>query len=257
MEAAGSSDILLLIYHITRSHIQAYSSVWAFCKNVEGRKHGKGDNSTENVGGSFNVNIKTIASQDTEDILTWFAGNLDRLFLISLVCPHKFFRILCYPGIWCYVTNAAEARLLNELRKKPVLPCVKEVVNSDVQKILYMNSEIWMKRCPPFRSTSRVLVNYSYLHFSLMVTKRLQLWLILPPWDICVLYDSYSTYFMTRRPFWEANRFSASQEFPRILWNPKVFYYAFQRARQLSLTWARSIQSILPLPTSWRSILIL
>ena len=23
---------------------------------------------------------------------------------------------------------------------------------------------------------------------------------------------------------WEANRFSASQEIPRILWNPKVYY---------------------------------
>jgi len=31
---------------------------------------------------------------------------------------------------------------------------------------------------------------------------------------------------MEKSPFWEANRFSASQEIPRILWNPKVHYRA-------------------------------
>jgi hypothetical protein len=30
------------------------------------------------------------------------------------------------------------------------------------------------------------------------------------------------TYFMQQSPSWEANRFSAKQEIPRILWNPKV-----------------------------------
>ena len=32
------------------------------------------------------------------------------------------------------------------------------------------------------------------------------------------------TYSMEHSPSWEANRFSASQEIPRILWNPKVPY---------------------------------
>jgi hypothetical protein len=32
------------------------------------------------------------------------------------------------------------------------------------------------------------------------------------------------TYFMEKSPSWETNRFLASQEFPRILWNPKVHY---------------------------------
>ena len=32
------------------------------------------------------------------------------------------------------------------------------------------------------------------------------------------------TYAMEQSPSWEANRFSANQEIPRILWNPNVYY---------------------------------
>ena len=32
------------------------------------------------------------------------------------------------------------------------------------------------------------------------------------------------TYYMHQGPSWEANRISANQEIPRILWNPKVHY---------------------------------
>jgi hypothetical protein len=55
---------------------------------------------------------------------------------------------------------------------------------------------------------------------------------------------------------WEANRFSASQETPRILWNPNV-RYRIHKCPPSILSWTKSIQSIPPHPTSWRSILIL
>jgi len=49
---------------------------------------------------------------------------------------------------------------------------------------------------------------------------------------------------MEQSPSWEVNQFSASQEIPRILWNPKVHYCQLNPVHT-------------PHPTSWRSILIL
>jgi len=63
-------------------------------------------------------------------------------------------------------------------------------------------------------------------------------------------------HFIRQSPSWEATRFSASKEISRILWNPKV-HYRMHRARHLSLSWARSMGSMPPHSTSWRSILIL
>jgi len=60
---------------------------------------------------------------------------------------------------------------------------------------------------------------------------------------------------MEQSPSWEANRFSAAEEIPHILWNPKVHYRTHKLPPPLS--WASSIQSISPHPPSWRSILIL
>jgi len=64
------------------------------------------------------------------------------------------------------------------------------------------------------------------------------------------------SYSMEQSPFWETNRFSASQEIPRILWNPK-FITVFTSARHMSLSWANLIQSTPLHPTSWKFILIL
>ena len=61
----------------------------------------------------------------------------------------------------------------------------------------------------------------------------------------------------TRRKvlLWEANRSSASQEIPRILWNPEVLNHIHNRPPSLPIfSWR--IQSMTLQTTSWRSILI-
>ena len=64
------------------------------------------------------------------------------------------------------------------------------------------------------------------------------------------------TYSVEQSPSWEATRFSASQEIPRILWNPKVHYRIHNCPPSVAI-----LSQINPLhaphPTSWRFILIL
>jgi len=64
------------------------------------------------------------------------------------------------------------------------------------------------------------------------------------------------TYSMLQSPSWEGNWFAASQEIPCTSQNPKVHYRTHKRPPPV-ISWASSIQSIYPHPTSWRSILIL
>jgi hypothetical protein len=64
------------------------------------------------------------------------------------------------------------------------------------------------------------------------------------------------TYSTEQSLSWEANQFSASQKFCKFYGTWK-FITAFTSAHNLSLSWASSIQSTPPHPTSWRSILIL
>jgi len=50
--------------------------------------------------------------------------------------------------------------------------------------------------------------------------------------SLLVLWDKYTysilTYSMQQSPSWEDNRFEASQEIPRILWNPKLNYRIYK-----------------------------
>ena len=55
---------------------------------------------------------------------------------------------------------------------------------------------------------------------------------------------------------WKANRFSASQETPCILWNPEV-HYRFRKCLPPVPILSQIVQSTPPHPTSWRFILIL
>jgi len=60
---------------------------------------------------------------------------------------------------------------------------------------------------------------------------------------------------MEQSPSWGANRFPLVKYFPAF-YGIRKFITAFTNARLLSLSWARSIQSMLSHPNSWRSILI-
>ena len=52
---------------------------------------------------------------------------------------------------------------------------------------------------------------------------------------VLFFFATILTYSMVQSPSWEANWFAASQEIPRILWNPKVYYCTHKRPPPVSI----------------------
>ena len=79
----------------------------------------------------------------------------------------------------------------------------------------------------------------------------------LPPKYITSFVFTLLAYSMEQSPSWEANWFlQLIKKFPAF-YGTRKFITLLTSARHLFLSWTNSIQSPQPLPTSWRSILIL
>ena len=121
-----------------------------------------------------------------------------------------------------------------ELRAGNSPPQKKLPATSNCLKILHVEGEVVMLRegsCWGSTSMRRLtyLLTYLFTH-------------LLTPWSTVLLEKL--TYLQLVKKF-------------PAFYGTRKFITVFTSARQLSLSWASSIQSIPPHPTSWRSILIL
>ena len=97
---------------------------------------------------------------------------------------------------------------------------------------------------------------YSYTHLGMWVKGKKKLTLDQAKKVQRRSRSTVLTHSMEKSPSWEANGPQMVKKFPAF-YGTRRFITAFTNARYLSLSWASSVQSISPHPTSWRPILIL
>ena len=89
----------------------------------------------------------------------------------------------------------------------------KAPINGNTKLKLIAISNMFWKYVSVFARTSLSSNYHIPLHFEPFFVQTL-----------CFTDTQLLTYSMVQSPSWEANWFAASQEIPRILWNPKVHY---------------------------------
>ena len=94
-----------------------------------------------------------------------------------------------------------------------------------------------------------------YVIIAFTATRMVETLRLLRYTTLAYLLTYLLTYSMQQSSSWEANGFQLVKKFPAF-YGTRRFITAFTSARQLSLSWGSSIQSMSPHPTSCISILI-